>query len=369
MSNSKPIRVAQIMGKLWAGGVENVVFNYYREIDKSKVQFDFYYDSDSTVVPPSELINMGARFIEIPPYQDLPIYISTLRKIFRENDYQIVHSHINTLSVFPLFAAWIEHVPIRIAHNHSVPGGGEIKRNLLKNFLRMFSRVFSTHYFACSEKAGRWLFGNRNYDDGNVIVIKNAIDFSKFIRKDSEITELKSQLGLKDKFVVGHVGRFTYAKNHEFLIDIFCEICKIRNDAVLILVGDGELHDKIVNKLETKKVKNRTLLVGQVTNPEKYYGLFDVVIVPSYFEGLSMTAIESQIAGVPIVISEAIPDEAIISNGYKYMKLTDSSRKWATEAVKISNKKVAVNNKAEEYNIKNKSSFLEEWYINNSNNK
>ena len=176
----EPIRVAQIMGKLWAGGVEMVVFNYYRAIDKSKIQFDFYYDADSTVEPPQDLIDMGARFYKIPPYQKLPQYIRELKKHLKENQYLIVHSHLNTLSVFPLFVAWMCRVPVRVAHNHSVPSGKELKRDALKYFLRIFGRVFPTDYFACSEKAGRWMFGNRNYDAGKVVVIKNATDFERF---------------------------------------------------------------------------------------------------------------------------------------------------------------------------------------------
>lgn len=124
----EPIRVAQIMGKLLAGGVEMVVFNYYRAIDKNKIQFDFYYDADSTVDPPQDLIDMGARFYKLPPYQKLPQYIRKLKKYLQENQYIIVHSHLNTLSVFPLFVAWMCRVPVRIAHNHSVPSGKEKRR-------------------------------------------------------------------------------------------------------------------------------------------------------------------------------------------------------------------------------------------------
>lgn len=220
----EPIRVAQIMGKLWAGGVEMVVFNYYRAIDKSKIQFDFYYDADSTVEPPQDLIDMGARFYKIPPYQKLPQYIRELKKHLKENQYLIVHSHLNTLSVFPLFVAWMCRVPVRVAHNHSVPSGKELKRDALKYFLRIFGRVFPTDYFACSEKAGRWMFGNRNYDAGKVVVIKNATDFERFRVGEEIIEKLKKQLGLNDKFVIGHIGRFTFAKNHEFLLDVFKKI-------------------------------------------------------------------------------------------------------------------------------------------------
>ena len=149
-----PFRIAHIAGKLANGGVENVIFNYYRAIDKEKIQFDIFYDEDSTCNPPEELIALGARFIKIPPYQKLWRYIPSLIKELKKGNYKIVHSHLNTLSVFPLFAAFCARVPIRIAHNHSVPAGNEAARNLLKNFLKLFSNVFATNYAACSERAG-----------------------------------------------------------------------------------------------------------------------------------------------------------------------------------------------------------------------
>lgn len=189
---SEPIRVAQIMGKLWAGGVEMVVFNYYRAINKSKIQFDFYYDADSTVEPPQDLIDMGARFYKLPPYQKLPQYIRELKKHFKKNQYLIVHSHLNTLSVFPLFVAWTCQVPVRIAHNHSVPAGKEVGRDTLKRVLRLFAKVFPTDYFACSEKAGRWMFGNKAFDSGHVFVVKNATDFSRFRPAYEKTESLKS---------------------------------------------------------------------------------------------------------------------------------------------------------------------------------
>lgn len=359
--NDEPIRVAQIMGKLWAGGVEMVVFNYYRAIDKSKIQFDFYYDADSTVEPPQDLIDMGARFYKLPPYQKLPQYIRELKKYLKEKQYLIVHSHLNTLSVFPLFVAWMSRVPVRIAHNHSVPAGKEIGRDTLKRFLRLFAKVFSTDYFACSEKAGRWLFSNKTFDAGRVFVVKNATDFSRF-RPTYETTEiLKEQLGLKDKFVVGHIGRFTYAKNHNFLLDVFSKISIQKENAILLLVGDGELHQAIVNKIKEKGLEKKVVFAGQVSNPESYYSLADVMVIPSIFEGLSLVTIESQIAGIPAVVSEAIPEEAVISNGVKRLKLSDNN--WADEVIKIADNKVVLNENSKDYNIKYAVRKLQNWYM------
>lgn len=361
MSNDEQIRVAQIMGKLCAGGVEMVVFNYYRVIDKSKIQFDFYYDADSTVEPPQDLIDMGARFIKIPPYQKLPSYLSTLRKHFKENSYQIVHSHINTLSVFPLFAAWACHIPVRIAHNHSVPGGNELKRNALKYFLRLFAKVFSTDYFACSEKAGRWMFGDKNFDNGKVTVIKNATDFDRFRPSDAQICDLREKLGLDGKFVIGHIGRFTFAKNHPFLLDVFKQLSELRNDAVLLLVGDGELHDSIREGIKKRKLENRVVMSGQVSNPELYYRLAKVLALPSIFEGLPLTAIESQIAGVPVVASTAVPEEAIISDGVIRLSLEDINE-WVDTILEMENRLITLDDRSKDYNIQTAVYKLEKWY-------
>ncbi len=358
MKDSEPIRIAQIMGKLWAGGVETVVFNYYRKIDKTKIQFDFYYDSDSTVEPSQEIIDMGARFYKIPPYQMLPAYLKVLRKYFRNNDYKIVHSHINTLSIFPLYAAWREGVPVRIAHNHSVPGGHEFKRNSLKYVLRFFAKVFPTDFFACSEKAGRWLFGNRTFDKEKVYILKNAIDFKQFIQNKKKVCP-----NLEGKLVIGHIGRFTYAKNHKFLIDIFEKIHEKKKNAVLLLVGDGEKHDEIVGILRSKKLLKYAVLIGKVTNASQYYQLINVMILPSLFEGLSLTTIESQIAGVPVVISESIPDEAIISNGCCRMKLNDSADKWAEAAIRMTNENVVLNESSQYYDMEHAISKLQKWYL------
>lgn len=357
-----PIRVAQVVGKLWAGGVEAVVFNYYREIDKNTIQFDFYYDADSTVVPPKELIDMGARFIEIPPYQKVFIYIKTLRKYFKENDYLIVHSHVNTLSVFPLFAAWCEKIPVRIAHNHSVPGGDEHRRNFFKYFLRIFAKVFATDYFACSEKAGKWLFGKRMVNNGRVNVVRNAINMDLFRTDEEKVREIKGNLGLDNEFVVGHIGRFTYAKNHRFLIDVFERICELRDDVKLMLVGDGELRNEIVSYIIEKDILNKVIIVGQVSDPWNYYRVANIVVLPSLFEGLSLSTIESQIAGVPIVISENIPDEAIISNGCIRRNLNDDINEWV-ETVLSEKQEVVLNENSMEYDIKSKAPLLVTWYL------
>lgn len=360
--NLKPIRVAQIIGKMWAGGVEAVVFNYYRNIDHSKVQFDFFYDADSTVDPPQDLIDMGTRFYKLSPYQQLPQYIKKLRRLLRENQYKIVHSHLNTLSVFPLYAAWREKVPVRIAHNHSVPGGNEFKRNTAKNVLRRMSKIFPTDYFACSEKAGRWLFGDKTFGAGKVTVIKNAIDYDRF-HPDKEVrTKLRNKYSIGDKIVVGHVGRFTFAKNHDLLISVFAKYHQYNPKSVLMLVGDGELRNQIEGKIKALGIENDCILVGKTNRTECYYQTMDVVVMPSFFEGLGIAAVEAQACKVPIVLSDAIPEEAIISDGTRYVSIGAAENSWVEAIFKCQNAKVEYNDNYINYDIKVAGKVLTEWY-------
>ncbi len=247
---NNPVRIAQIMGKMVNGGVDAVIMNYYRNIDRSKVQFDFVVDSDSKFIPQDEIESLGGRIYIVPPYQKIGKYISALVKLFKQNKYQIVHSNINTLSVFPLFAAKKAGVPVRIAHNHSTAAKGETKKNILKYILRPFSKVFATHYVACSEYAGEWLFGKKAMESGKVTIFNNAIDLNKFKFDEKVRSEVRKELGIEDKFVIGHVGRLCFQKNQEFLIDIFEEVHRRDPNSVLLLIGDGEDREKIERKIK-----------------------------------------------------------------------------------------------------------------------
>lgn len=234
---ANPIRVAQIVGKMNGGGVEAVVMNYYRHIDRSKVQFDFLVDSDSTLLPREEIESLGGRVFEIPPYQHVIEYQRELHRLFKQEGWKIVHSHINALSVFPLRAAKKAGVPVRIAHSHSTSGKGEYAKNALKSVLKTQSNRYPTHLFACSKFSGEWLFGKAAHFE----VVYNAIDLDRFRFNVEARAEARADLGLVgDQFVIGHVGRFTAQKNHAFLIDVFTEVAKRRDDAVLLLVGTGE---------------------------------------------------------------------------------------------------------------------------------
>ena len=324
----EPIRIAQVVGKMMNGGVEAVVMNYYRHIDRSKVQFDFIVDEDSTYIPREEIESLGGRIYIIPAYQKINKYLPALIKLFKENNYKIVHSHINTLSVFPLYAAKKAGVPVRIAHNHSTAAPGEWKKNILKYTLRPFAKVYATHYAACSKYAGEWLFGKKSMERGEVTIFNNAIDLDKFKYDENVRNEVRKELGLEGKFVIGHVGRFCYQKNQEFLIDVFEEVYKQNPNAVLMLVGDGPDREKIEEKVKQSNLSGQVLFLGNRNDANRMYQAMDVFVLPSRYEGLPVVGVEAQAAGLPCVMSDKMTEETKMTGSTQFLSIDNGINNW-----------------------------------------
>ncbi len=333
----EPLRVAHIIGKWVGGGVESVVMNYYRYIDKTKIQFDFFIDEDSTMEPPIEEIEkLGGKVYKIPSYTKIIKYHKELKKILKENNYKIVHSHINTLSVFPLFAAKRAGVPVRIAHSHSTTNKKEWKKNIIKQILRPFSKLFATDYMCCSELAGRWLFGNKAYDQGKIYLLHNAIDLDKF-KYDEKVRKAKrKELRIKDDtLVIGHVGRFVEQKNHTFLIDIFNEVHNEQPNSILLLIGEGPLKEEIQNKVERLKLTDSVKFLGQRADVNELYQVMDVFVLPSLYEGLPVVGIEAQAAELPCIFSNSMTKETKMLNSTKFISLKDNESEWSNNILNI----------------------------------
>ena len=321
-SSKKPIIVAQIMGKWIGGGVESVIMNYYRHLDHQKIQFDFICDEDSTRIPYDEIKKLGGRVFLVPKYQKLPQYLKALEDLFRKNQYRIVHSNVNTLSVFPLYAAKKAGVPVRISHSHSTSNPKEWKRNIIKNILRPFSKKYATDYFACSELAGRYLFGDKTFDRGEVKIIHNAIDLDKFKFDPEARKKLRKELNIKEKTVViGHVGRFVKQKNHDFLVYAFKKYHNKNPNTKLLLIGTGPLEEKIRDQVKKLNLEDSVLFLGQRNDTNKLYSVMDVFCLPSLYEGLPVAGIEAQAAGLPCVYSDKVTIEADAANNAYYASI------------------------------------------------
>ena len=323
---NQPIRIAQIVGKWVGGGVEAVLMNYYRNIDHTKVQFDFICDDDSINIPYDEINSLGGKVILIPPYQKVFKYHKQLKKVLKEKNYKIVHSHINTLSIFSLFAAYKAKVPVRIAHSHSTTNKLEKKKNILKQIFKPFSKLFATHYFACTKHAGNWMFGNKK----EIYILNNAIELDRYKYNIDIRNKIRKELNINDDtLVIGHIGRFVEQKNHRYLIDIFNEIHSKNNNSILILIGQGPLQDEIKDKVNKLGLDNSVLFLGQLDNANEYYQAFDIFLLPSLYEGLGMVLIEAECSGLLSYTSTEVPLEAKVTDNLYYMSLKDNPSIWS----------------------------------------
>ena len=368
MKKNEPIRVAQIIGKWLGGGVESVVMNYYRHIDRTKIQFDFICDEDSTNIPYEEIEKMGGKVILIPPYQKVFKYHKKLKEVLKYGGYKIVHSHINTLSVFSLFAAKCAGVPVRIAHSHSTTNKKEKKKNLLKQVLRPLSKVFATDYMCCSELAGRWLFGNKEYDNGNVYLLNNAIDLDKFKYDEEKRKEKRKELNIEDStLVIGHVGRFVEQKNHRFLIDIFNEVHKQKENSILLLVGQGPLMEEMKEKVKILGIEDSVKFLGQRNDINELYQAFDVFCLPSLYEGLPVVGVEAQATGLLCIFSDDMTKETKVLDTTEFLSLNQSAEMWGKHILKSFEVYTRKTNQTEiknnGFDIRNEAKKLSDYYI------
>lgn len=323
------IKVAHVVGKMGSGGVEAVVMNYFRHINKENFEFTFIVDEDSTLPQKEEIEALGGNIIIVPKYQKLHLFIFTLIKIFKKNQYDIVHSHLNTLSVFPLFAAWISKVKVRIAHNHSTTNKKEKLRNMIKSILKPFSKVFATDYFACSEVAGEYLFGKKETEKGNVTIINNAIDIDNFKYNKETRNRIRNDLKIDDSTILfGHIGRLVQTKNHQLVLDLFSKYNQSNKNSKLLLIGDGPLKEQIQNTVHDYNLEDSVILFGTTTKIYDYYNVLDLLIYPSLYEGLGMVLIEAQYNSLISVASTEIPSESKISDLVEFVSLDDNNDLW-----------------------------------------
>lgn len=357
----QPIRVAQVLNRMDSGGVEAVVMNYYRHIDRKQVQFDFYFAKDSVFPQREELEKMGAGIYPIPSYTKVFSYHRVLHHAFKRGNYQIVHAHLSTMSVFPLFAAWRAGIPVRICHNHSTAHWGEGKKTLLKYLLRPFAKVFATDYFACGEKAGRWMYGNRCFERGRVHVMPNAIDTKKFAYDEEAKRCLRAELGIpQDAFVLGHVGRFMYQKNHAFLLRVFQRLLSSRQDAWLLLIGEGERMKLIRSEVEKMGIEGKVRFTGTRSDVAKLYSAMDVFCLPSFYEGLPVVALEAQANGLPCLFSDRMTKEVVLTPGARQLSI-ENPEPWVKAVQEAQRQNICA--LPERYDIAFEGEILKNFYV------
>ncbi|NHM29288.1 glycosyltransferase family 1 protein [Neobacillus terrae] len=365
---SKPIRILHVVVNMNRGGAETLIMNLYRNMDRSKVQFDFLTCREG--VFDSEIKELGGTIHRIPYIEAGHFgYIRSLNMFFsNNNDYTIVHSHLNKMSGFVVRAAKKHGIPYCISHSHNTSGEGGILAKSYKWYSGMFISSNTDYTFACSHTAAKWLFGKSN----EAKLLNNGIELEKFSYSPDIRLLKRRELGISDQLVIGHVGRFTKQKNHKFLIEVFAEFVKRRPDSILLLCGDGVLRKDIENRVIELNIQDKVKFLGVRSDINQLLQAFDIFLFPSLHEGLPVTLIEAQAAGIPCLISDEITNEVDLGLGLMEFLQLKSKDLWVTKLEKFKVNKIERQTsklkilRDRGYDIKNTAKWLQDFYILNS---
>ena len=371
---SEPIRVLQIVGRMDRGGIETMIMNLYRNIDREKVQFDFLAHYGREAVYNDEIRALGGRIYEMPALKDdthvyywrLFSYIKALHRFFKEHpEYKVIHGHMtNTASIYMPIAKKYG-VTCRIAHSHNTRGkAGHL--GFVTDILQKFITRSATHFFACSEAAKHWFYPEKLINEGKVQVLANAVDAERFRFNADKRKALREELRLGDSLAIICVARFRPEKNQVFLIDVLKEMLKVRQDVVFVFAGEGPCEDEVKAKAKEYGVEEHTRFLGMRTDIPDVLCAADAFVLPSFWEGLPVTVIEAQASGLHCVVNDALTEEMNALGMVEYLHLDAPISKWANSLITAASK--PRNDTYEEtvasgYDINTTAPWLQEYYL------
>lgn len=342
---SGAIHVLHVLGGTGLGGAESRIMDLYRQMDRNRIQFDFLVHSsavkragdDASGREPQfydeEIRNLGGQIYVLPKFKIVNYfaYRKAVKVFFASHhEFRAVQGHMTSTASIYLPIAKRAGVPVTIAHSRSAGTGRGLKSAAVRILRRNLYRK-ADYCFACSEAAGIDAFGKAWVDAGNVRIIHNAIDVEKYTYRPQVRDSVRRRLKIEDRLVLGHVGRFSYPKNHPYLIDIFAAVFAVRKDAVLVLVGDGEGRAAAERKCEELGIRDQVLFAGSQKHPEDFYQAFDFFLLPSHYEGLPGVLVEAQAAGLMCFVSDQVTREAQATDLVTYLSIGQPAENWAEQ--------------------------------------
>jgi len=350
------------------GGVQSIVYNYFNHLDKKDMQIDFLALLPGDEEIEQDLIKQGCNVYHLKGSEekDLFLFMKEIKKFFKEHhDYDILHNHQTNLDFFYLRESKKWKIPVRIMHAHNT----NCDINWLRmTVLRLMSKVYANYYFACSEQAGKWMYGKNITKNKNFYVINNAIDVDKNIYNEEIRNKIRQENGITNNFVIGNVSRMTEVKNHKFLIDVFNEILKLDITSKLLLVGDGPLQEELKEKVKNLNIEENVIFYGTTNKVNEMLQAMDVFVLPSLFEGVPVSIIEAAASGVKYVITDNIDSHLNKSDLELKLSLNLTAQQWAKEIFEFSKSYKRMNQKKllreSGFDIEEQSKKLEEIYIN-----
>ncbi|MGJ9459054.1 glycosyltransferase family 1 protein [Oceanobacillus sp. CF4.6] len=329
-----PLRILHVVVNMNRGGAETLIMNLYRNMDRTKVQFDFLTCKEG--VFDEEIIAMGGKVQRIRYVTRVGHmgYIRELDYFFKNNpEYQIVHSHMDKMSGFVLRSARRANIPVRIAHSHNTDSEGGFLSKTYKSYAGSYVKANATHLYACSLEAANWLYGE---ESEKAYVLNNGIETKKFLFSYETRIDVRSNLNLnQDTLVIGHVGRFAHQKNHKFLLEVFADVHKKVPNSCLLLIGEGSLKENMIDKVKGLKLEKSVIFLGVREDIHTLLQAFDVFAFPSLHEGLGISVIEAQCSGLPCIISTTITKEVDMDLGLvNYIPLSDRET-WREKIINL----------------------------------
>ena len=370
----KKIKVLMYTERWTSGGIESVIMNIYKNIDWNKFNIDILVAQDENKLYDEEISKRGGHKFKILDSPDKSPIIRTIKtvKMFRKKlkngEYDVIHIHAaNGIGFLYAFLAKSVGIKKIIIHSHNTDIGK--KHRILKSITHIMCKyIFQnvpTIYLSCSDKATKWLYTKKTINSGKVKIINNAIDVDRYDYNELNRNKFRKNNRLEENFVIGHVGRFSEQKNHVFLINVFECLYEKYKDSRLILVGEGELKQKIQNLVNEKGLEKAVIFFGVTNEVEKCFNGFDVFILPSLYEGNPVVGIEAQASGLPCIFSDTITSNAQITPNVKYLSLNENIEIWRDEILKFKNfnrkstKKLIIQN---EFDIRSLISEIEKIY-------
>jgi glycosyltransferase involved in cell wall biosynthesis len=337
--SNKTKRILHVVGGMNRAGTETMLMNIYRKIDRNKVQFDFISYSQKDAHYDDEIRSLGGKVINLNKTQSIKEIFDAIRN---NGPYEVVHSHTLFHCGIASIAAKLAGVKVRLSHAHTTLAiSDSLVRKLYIIVMRLIINLFSTQLLACSEQAGKYLFGKNSLGKNKYSYFPNLIDYSVFLEQHRrDVDQFKDNEHLSNSLVIGHIGRFIKAKNHEFLLDIMEIIVEKNHEVKLLLVGDGELREQIEVEAKRKGIYENIRFVGIRNDIPIMLQSMDVFVFPSIYEGLGLVLLEAQASGLPCLVSEAIQPEADVNlNLITKLKLDDGAEVWADKIIDMIGKK------------------------------
>lgn len=362
VEKNKPIRILNILPNMRSAGIETFVMNIYRNIDRKKFQFDFIVHNKDKEFYDDEILSLGGKIYRFSLKDDKNIikYIRDLNNFFNQhNEYQIIHGHMQSMMPLYLKIAKEHNVKIRIAHSHNNSYERSMKGFIL-HILSRFTKAYSNINLACSESAGKYLFGNNEFE-----VVNNGIDIYKFRFNNDVREKVRKKYNIQDdEILIGNIGRMEKQKNQLFLVDLFYDLYKKNNKMKMIIIGEGKLKNKILNKIKKYRLQKNVILIERTRNVNEFMSAFDIFALPSLYEGLGIVLIEAQVAGLKCITTEkTVAKETNITKNIKYLPL--NKKKWMEEIEDIDtnyNHLIDLDDKILSFDIKNVAKKMQKIY-------